>query len=160
MFVTRDIRAGELLLVERAIVTSHRNPYGIVQVSDPTDPALPRLSAHTAGWCIQAIAADPSKLLALNALMPGDTRESPIATEEERLAAITSPVGPINVDDLHRKEVANAFGRPEAGNLLYGCCSILNHSCLPTAKHMSFEGVSTAAPVIELTDSRPRSFGR
>ena len=143
MFVSRDVKAGELLLVERQIFTSHHHAHALVAIEDVRNPqGAMRMSTNSAGWGVQAMIADPSLLLATDALIPGETRMSPMVSEAERLAALQAPLGPINVDDLHRKQVANSFGGADAGGTLFATSSLLNHSCLPTAMNMSVGNVS------------------
>jgi len=142
MFVSRDVKAGELLLVERQIFTSHLHPYALVTIQDAQNPqGGMRISLNSAGWGLQAMIADHSRLLATDALLPGETRMSPMMSEAERLAALQAPLGPINVDDLHRKQVANSFGGADVGGTLFATSSMLNHSCLPTAMHMTVGNV-------------------
>jgi len=136
MFVTREVRAGEVLLVEQSFLHSISPPgvnLGLFDIAK-TDPQI-RVSTGTAGHALTAFIADHSKLLASNSLHPRPQRESPFVSEMERLKAILNPLGAINTDDLVRKEITNSFGSIESGSSTYAASSFINHSCLPNATY-------------------------
>jgi hypothetical protein len=146
---TRDVRAGELLLVEKAIYaagTVYSDGLGITLSDvDRHGETSRHTDVDTAAAGVQAIIADPSCLLAFNALDPLPSRSSPFATEGERIGAIRSPIGPVNVDEHLRKCTINGFGQIQEGSRnfrLYGMASMLNHSCLANCAYKENGDVS------------------
>jgi hypothetical protein len=136
LFVTRDVAAGEPLLVERALVTS----------SGTGDPRLSlgqlkpdgngtnhfQVCSGIASRAVHAILDDPSSLPLFDSQYPGETRFSPDITEQERLDILrdTSTYGgAIDVDKLAISIGMNGFGNPYSSEHLFAFQSMINHSC-------------------------------
>lgn len=142
-FTTRDTRAGEILLMERETSTCEPSPNCFAIARDIADKqGEDRGWKDESGCMLRDIWADHSSALVTDALFPNARRESPFASEEERLSAIRAPVPPINTDDSFRKYMLNAFGELQGKASLFGASSLINHSCLPNAGAIQLGRVS------------------
>lgn len=143
-FATEDIKAGNVLMVERRSFICHRTKHALISQSDITNPTVgeSRASANEAGYMVESIIGDQSLIMVSDSLFPNAERESPFASEEERLRAIRGPMPAINVDDLIRRIMTNAFGDAEGKCDLFGASSLINHSCLPNVMALQVGQVS------------------
>jgi hypothetical protein len=156
MFLTKDVTAGQVLFVERSLCTTTSDNALIGQAVDvETGPRTIRKFNNEVGAVVHAVMADHSRLPIIYALYPHPSRESPIMCEQERIDCIRSPLGVINIEQVFKKHLRNAFGSNEANassSSLHGLASLLNHSCLPNTGRNTVGQVCALPSEPRLTD--------
>jgi len=143
LIVTRDVKAGDIVLVERHIHRSMYSHGAQVHLFEATKGQQDmRAGTSSPGSTVVSFIADPSRVQALSALAPHPTRLTPFLSEVERLDVIKGPLPSFNTDHVVRQEKANAFGDVVEGSKTFGGSSLMNHSCLSNAGSIEFKDVS------------------
>jgi hypothetical protein len=99
-------------------------------------PPVPKSWGSLVPIAVHRIIADPSLILAANALSPHESRFSPFASEAERIEMLKKPLAPINVDHLFGKHKINADTLTRESTrttAIFPMISMINHSCIPNA---------------------------
>ncbi|KLO07469.1 hypothetical protein SCHPADRAFT_932417 [Schizopora paradoxa] len=159
-FVTRDVRAGELLMFHKPAFsistseTTKANDLGFDWINLPAlrrtnDRDLHRLFLKA----MQRVWDDRHLYDTLRTLYGGETAEEPKAypapfVVSPPLEHSTRPIVDIDIEYLHGVTMFNAFGVQD-GHALYVAPSLMNHSCMPNARR---EFIGTAIVIRTIQD--------
>lgn len=148
LLVTHPVKAGEILLVEKAFLNPNVQDYPHLRIHtgsrkgeifDVTETTI------ATGHALQAAQDDPSVVSALKHLMPDCDSRDLVYSDEDRLAKIIKPSESIDVGLVGRKFLMNGFRDEGTDYSVFRFVSMINHSCLPNTVKHSQSGVSRLA---------------
>lgn len=102
--LTQDMKAGDLIMLEKAIYTAPSEHFSgsTSNMVDASNPGYEYSEVNLMPKMVHALLADPSKYAILDTLCPGHTRVSPIIKESKRISMIKEGLGDIDIDGLRR----------------------------------------------------------
>lgn len=174
LITTQDVKAGELLLVSKALVAAYQaETPGLTVINVDFEHNLMSKTSHVTAKvkAVHQLMDNIGLGKMFDSLQAGTSGSchlsSPVVTEDQQLSALLQPY---NVDPARLEGILNdnAFGfmqlskqantfHPERGNdttdtptRLFGLPSLMNHSCIPNTSSFSLGDVGRRASVLSL----------
>ena len=176
LFATRDVRAGELLLVEKAIgvgfevenVVDHRKSYDFL-FPRTVVPGVSTASNRLFAQVVSGVLDNPDLYHQLTQLSGGSKSDSlpPLTlppSENVWLESESPAFTQLGLEEIRTMTELNAYNLPlvgkdlsdgpsldvnETGGLFYAC-SFMNHSCIPNAFRIAFGDIMVIRANIDL----------